>query len=42
MDFKNLLDPLIDMLPKTRQVLLYSATFPLSVKEFKVSYTSPY
>jgi len=43
MDFKNLLDPLIDMLPKTRQVLLYSATFPLSVKEFKDRYlTKPY
>lgn len=43
MDFKNLLDPLIDMLPKTRQVLLYSATFPISVKEFKERYlTKPY
>jgi len=35
MDFKRLLDILISMLPKKRQILLYSATFPLSVKEFK-------
>lgn len=43
MDFKNLLDPLIEMLPSSRQVLLYSATFPLSVKEFKDKYlTKPY
>ncbi|XP_066915849.1 probable ATP-dependent RNA helicase ddx6 isoform X1 [Clytia hemisphaerica] len=35
MDFKRLLDILISMLPSNRQILLYSATFPLSVKEFK-------
>jgi len=35
MDFKRLLDILISMLPKNRQILLYSATFPISVKEFK-------
>lgn len=35
MDFKKLLDTLIAMLPTNRQILLYSATFPLSVKEFK-------
>lgn len=43
MDFKNLLDTLIELLPKNRQILLYSATFPLSVKEFKDEYlTKPY
>lgn len=43
MDFKKLLDTLIEMLPDNRQVLLYSATFPLSVKEFKDRYlTKPY
>lgn len=43
MDFKKLLDTLIEMLPKNRQILLYSATFPLSVKEFKDAYlTKPY
>jgi len=43
MDFKKLLDTLIEMLPKNRQVLLYSATFPISVKEFKDRYlTKPY
>lgn len=38
MDFKRLLDILIDMLPRNRQVLLYSATFPVSVKHFKDKY----
>lgn len=38
MDFKNLLDTLIEILPKNRQILLYSATFPLTVKEFKERY----
>jgi len=43
MDFKNLLDTLIDILPKNRQILLYSATFPLTVKEFKEKYlVKPY
>lgn len=34
LDFKGMLDRLIDHLPKTRQVLLYSATFPLTVEDF--------
>lgn len=43
MDFKKLLDTLIEMLPSNRQILLYSATFPLSVKEFKDKHlTKPY
>jgi len=43
MDFKKLLDTLIEMLPANRQILLYSATFPLSVKEFKDKHlTKPY
>ncbi|TRY78550.1 hypothetical protein TCAL_07735 [Tigriopus californicus] len=33
-DFKGLLDRLISHLPLTRQVLLYSATFPLTVEAF--------
>merc|ERR1712218_765658 len=33
-DFKGMLDRLISHLPKTRQVLLYSATFPLTVESF--------
>lgn len=33
-DFKGMLDRLIGHLPKTRQVLLYSATFPLTVESF--------
>ncbi len=33
-DFKGLLDRLISFLPQSRQVLLYSATFPLTVESF--------
>ncbi len=33
-DFKGLLDRLISFLPPSRQVLLYSATFPLTVEYF--------
>jgi len=43
MDFKKLLDTTINMLPANRQILLYSATFPVSVKDFKDTYlTKPY
>ncbi|KAJ7392695.1 putative ATP-dependent RNA helicase ddx6 [Desmophyllum pertusum] len=35
MDFKGMLEDIIRFLPISRQVLLYSATFPFSVKEFK-------
>lgn len=34
LDFKNMLDRVIQKLPKERQILLFSATFPLSVKNF--------
>lgn len=37
MDFKGMLEDIIGFLPSSRQILLYSATFPRSVKEFKVS-----
>ncbi|BES87524.1 ATP-dependent RNA helicase [Nesidiocoris tenuis] len=33
-DFKGLLDMVIRQLPPDRQILLYSATFPLTVKQF--------
>ncbi|GLH01786.1 Putative ATP-dependent RNA helicase me31b [Gryllus bimaculatus] len=33
-DFVAMLDHIISKLPKERQILLYSATFPLSVKQF--------
>ncbi|CAK1603824.1 unnamed protein product [Parnassius mnemosyne] len=33
-DFKRILDMVISRLPKERQILLFSATFPLSVKQF--------
>uniref|UniRef100_A0AC35TIT0 RNA helicase n=1 Tax=Rhabditophanes sp. KR3021 TaxID=114890 RepID=A0AC35TIT0_9BILA len=33
-DFQGILDKLIDTLPKGRQILLYSATFPLTVEQF--------
>ena len=35
-DFKGMLDRLLSHLPSTRQVLLYSATFPLTVEHFMV------
>ena len=38
MDFKGLLEDIISFLPVSRQILLFSATFPISVKEFKVRY----
>ncbi|XP_018325443.1 putative ATP-dependent RNA helicase me31b [Agrilus planipennis] len=33
-DFKGMLDHVISKLPKERQILLFSATFPLTVKQF--------
>ncbi|XP_022109362.1 ATP-dependent RNA helicase cgh-1-like [Acanthaster planci] len=33
-DFKNMLDDLITFLPNDRQIMLYSATFPTTVKSF--------
>ena len=35
-DFKGMLDRLISHLPEQRQILLYSATFPLTVEHFMV------
>lgn len=37
-DFKGSLEKLIAFLPKERQILLYSATFPISVCEFKTKH----
>lgn len=34
-----MLEDIISFLPPSRQILLYSATFPISVKEFKVSHS---
>lgn len=36
-DFKGMLDHIIAHLPHDRQILLYSATFPLTVEQFMVS-----
>jgi len=42
-DFKGMLDKLISHLPKSRQILLYSATFPLTVESFmKKHMRNPY
>jgi ATP-dependent RNA helicase DDX6/DHH1 len=42
-DFKGMLDTVIAKLPKERQILLYSATFPLTVKNFMDKHLkSPY
>ena len=37
-DFKNMLDDIISFLPRDRQIMLYSATFPVTVEEFIVRY----
>lgn len=36
-DFVVLIEDIISFLPKSRQILLYSATFPISVQKFMVS-----
>lgn len=36
-DFKGMLDNVISFLPNDRQILLFSATFPLTVENFMVS-----
>ncbi|XP_052803879.1 ATP-dependent RNA helicase me31b-like isoform X2 [Mya arenaria] len=41
-DFKGMLDNIISHLPNDRQILLYSATFPLSVEQFMKYLHSPY
>lgn len=42
-DFKGMLDRVISYLPPERQILLYSATFPLTVEQFmKKHLRSPY
>lgn len=42
-DFKGMLDSIISHLPNDRQILLYSATFPLTVEQFmKKHLHSPY
>ena len=42
-DFKGMLDRLISFLPEDRQILLYSATFPLTVESFmKKHLKNPY
>lgn len=33
-DFKRMVDDIVSFLPRNRQILLFSATFPCSVKEF--------
>ena len=34
-EFQPLIEKVIDFLPKERQILLFSATFPVTVKQFK-------
>jgi len=38
MDYKQMLDNIINKLPIKRQIMLFSATFPVTVKEFKDNY----
>ena len=39
MDFQHVLDKLISFLPSDRQILLFSATFPVTIRGFTVSYS---
>ena len=39
-DFSGMLDQVIALLPPDRQILLFSATFPLSVRHFVVCISS--
>lgn len=43
MDMNSMLDDIIKYLPKSRQIMLFSATFPITVKSFKDKYLeNPY
>ena len=37
-DFKGMLDTLISYLPQERQILLFSATFPITVEQFMIKH----
>lgn len=37
-DFQSIVEEIIDFLPEKRQIMLFSATFPLTVKGFKDKY----
>ena len=37
-DFEKIIGKIITFLPKQRQIMLFSATFPLDVKKFKDKY----
>ena len=37
MDYQHPLDKIISFLPSDRQILLYSATFPITIRDFMVS-----
>jgi ATP-dependent RNA helicase DDX6/DHH1 len=41
-EFSPVMEQLLSYLPKTRQVMLFSATFPLIVKDFKVRPSSSF
>lgn len=41
-DFVQMMEEILSFLSKQRQILLYSATFPLSVQKFMVSVYEPH
>lgn len=41
-DFVIMMEEMLGFLPKQRQILLYSATFPLSVQKFMVQFHQMY
>jgi ATP-dependent RNA helicase DDX6/DHH1 len=37
-DFKQIVARIIEIMPKDKQILLFSATYPLEIKEFQQKY----
>ena len=39
-DFKSIVSKLIEIMPKDKQIMLFSATYPMEIKEFQPKYIS--
>ena len=37
-DFKDIVAGIIDLLPKSKQIMLFSATYPVEIKSFQQKY----
>ena len=40
-DFKQIVSRIIDLLPKDKQIMLFSATYPKEIKDFQQKYVQP-